>query len=803
MNYQALIDRVDDLIARSPGKVILAFLLVTAVFFTGLGSVESESGQDQFIEDLPSFEAFEDIQRNFNESFEESDSSTTILLDSSNAVSKQGALRSLRAQKRLEEYDPLIITSSNSPAEDVAEEIDGNATALSDKILAVEKATPSEVRGAVRSAAEGPGGIEGGLSEDFNVRSASASAARISVTHEGSDTPDNREENIRRVLSSVDGQFRVLGDIPDTNTDSLLIVMPAALFFIILFLVVAYRDLIDLLIGLVAILMAVIWTFGFLGLAGLPFTVLIVAVPPLLIAVGIDFGIHSVNRYREERVRDKGIVESMRITTDQLLVAFFIVTGTSVIGFLSNLVSAFPPIRDFGVAAAAGITFTFLIFGVFLPAAKVYVDRVRDRLPIPTMSSTPLGSEESPLGRALSVGVVVADRTPVAALVVILVSTSAVGVYATGVDTGFEPDDFLPEEETPEYLQNLPEPFRPPAEYQYVKNDNFRDEKFDQTDRVLMYVEGPMQRNGALDQIQRAGENPPPTFEREDGRADDNSIADIIESAAERDPGFGKLVDRNDADGDGVPENNLGEVYDALGSSSAGGSMDDFVSEDRDSARVVYSVDSDEPDTAITTDAYRVADRYRYEAQPTGFSVIFQEATDLIFRTVFESLILTLAGASLFLVAVYWVLEGKPALGIVNTFPILTTVVLVVATMRLAGINFNAINGTILAITIGLGIDYSVHIVHRFGDEFREKDLIPALRRTVVGTGGALTGSMLTTVFGVGVIGLALNPALAVFGLLTASSVFYAYLSSIFVLPTVVVAWERLVGFRRQSSGSE
>jgi predicted RND superfamily exporter protein len=796
MNYQRAIDWVDNLIAESPGKVMLAFFLVTAVFFTGLGSIESESGQDQFIEDLPSFEAFEDIQRNFNSSFAEGEASTTILLDSNNAVSKQGVLRALRAQKRLHEYDPLVIKSSSSPAETVAEELNPNATSLSDKIFAVESATPSEIDAAVRSVAEGPRGFGNRLSEDFNLQAASASAARMSVTHDSPETPDNREENIRRVLSSVDGNFRVLGDIPQTNTESLLIVMPAALFFIILFLIVAYRDLIDLIIGLVSIAMAIVWTFGFLGIAGLPFTVLIVAVPPLLIAVGIDFGIHSVNRYREETVQGKGIVESMKITTDQLLVAFFIVTGTSAIGFLSNLVSAFPPIRDFGVAAAAGIFFTFLIFGVFLPATKVYVDRIRDSLPIPTMGNTPLGSDESPLGRVLSVGVVVSDKAPVGALILILVSTTAVGVYATGVETGFEPDDFLPEEETPDYLQKLPEPFRPPAEYPYVKNDNFRDEKFDQTDQVLMYVQGPMERNGALDQIRRVGRATPSTFERDEGRIDDSSILDIITSTAERDPEFRRLVERNDPDGDGVPEQNLGEIYDSLAVSPAGGGIDDFVSEDRDSARVVYSVDADAEDTKITQEAYRLSEKYRYEAAPTGFAVIFQEASNLIFRTVIESLILTLAGAAVFLVTVYWILEGKPALGIVNTFPILTTVVLVVATMRLLGVKFNAINGTLLAITIGLGIDYSVHVVHRFADEFEEKKLIPALQRTVVGTGGALTGSMLTTVFGIGVLSLALNPALATFGVLTASSVFYAYLTSLFVLPTVIVSWERVVGFR-------
>jgi predicted RND superfamily exporter protein len=159
---------------------------------------------------------------------------------------------------------------------------------------------------------------------------------------------------------------------------------------------------------------------------------------------------------------------------------------------------------------------------------------------------------------------------------------------------------------------------------------------------------------------------------------------------------------------------------------------------------------------------------------------------------VINTLILTLAGAAGFLVFAYWVLEGRPSLALVNIVPILVTIVALVASMRALGIAFNAINGTILAIAIGIGIDYAVHVVHRFIDEYHERTLYPALRRTVVGTGGALTGSMLTTVFGIGVLVLALNPALGVFGVLMSMSVLYAYLSSVFILPSVIVVWERL-----------
>jgi len=808
MNYQWLIDRVDGYIVDRPRAVILLFLLVTVVFSGGLGGIETESGQQQFIEDLPSFQALEDVQQDFDRSFTQVSTTSTLVQSDQNVLSKPALLDLLRTQERIVESDPLRVESTSSPARTVARTLDPDATTLEEQIRAVERATPGEIDAAVRRAADRDSGFRSRLSTDFNQRSASASAMEATVTHRAgpgaggdggpggaAEFPPNKEERIERIVAAetTSSTVRAVGTPPDTTTTTLTVVLPIALVLIVVMLAIAYRDLVDLLIGLVAIVMTLVWTFGFIGLAGIPFAVLLIAVPPILIAVGIDFGIHAINRYREERVTGTGVTESMRLTTDQVTVAFFIVTGTSAIGFLSNVVSAFPPTRDFGVTAAAGIVFTFLIFGVFVPATKVWVDRLRERYPIPTITQTPFGSESSPLGRALAGGVTIAERAPVVFVVLVVIATAGGGLYASGVETGFSPDDFQPAAETPAYLQHLPEPIRPPAEFEYVKLDDFRDENFEQEGRVLMYVQGPMDRDVSLEQLDRAGANPPPTFERDGWDAESRSVVTLIRTRAREDPSFRRVVERNDRDGDGVPDENLPQVYAALEDSAGEDRVAEVLSSDRRSALVIYTVDGDEPNDAVTDDAYRVADDMRYRAQPTGNAVIFDEALALVLETVIQSLALTLVGAALFLILVYWLVEGRPSLGVANVAPILITVVALVASMRAVGIKFNAINGTILAIAVGLGIDYSVHIVHRFVDEYAERDLYPALRRTVVGTGGALTGSMLTTVFGVGVLALALNPAVGVFGVLIALSVLYAYLSSVVVLPSILVLWARFV----------
>ncbi|WP_262180291.1 efflux RND transporter permease subunit [Haloarcula laminariae] len=810
MNYQRYIDWADDRIVDDSRKVVLAFLVVTLVFSAGLGNISTNAGTQQFTTGLPAEEAFDQVNTEFSPAFSADTGSTQLIQEESNVLSRPAMLRMLRTQESLEEHDGLRVTSTSSAAAIVARELNANATTTEAQIRTVERATDSEIDAAVRRAADDPQ-FTALLSNDFNRKSASASATIGVVTHElpaglssgsgqGGTSPltDIQRQAEFTVEATGQGSITVFGsgiladEFSNVVADSLILTVPAAILFILFFLAIAYRDLADMALGLGALFMAIVWTFGFMGLAGIPFSQMLIAVPPLLLAVGIDFGIHAVNRYREERDGGTDIGQSMRVTTDQLLVAFGIVTGTTVIGFLANLSSDLPPIRDFGYVAAVGIIFTFLIFGVFLPAAKVELDRLREEYPIPTFSQNPLGSEGSRLSGVLRGGVVIAERAPVAFLLVTLVVTAGAGVYATDISTSFSQDDFLPPEDNPDWIESLPEPFAP-SEYTVTGTTNFLEERFTTTQGggVTVYVEGPMRQDDALEQIYRAGDDPPESFVREDGRAKSSSIVTVVRDRAERDPQFRALVSRNDHNDNGVPDDDLGEIYDYLLSSSSRDAALNYITEDYRSARITYEVEADAGDGEVTSDARDVADRFRFEATATGSTVVFQAVSDVIFESAIVSLAIALSGTAVFLVFIYWVIEGRASLGLVNIVPVVVTVALLAGTMRYLGIPLNAITGTMLALTIGLGVDYSVHVVHRFADEHHHHDLVTALDRTVRGTGGALLGSMLTTVFGIGVLALAVFPAIGQFGILTALSIIYAFFTSLLVLPSVLVLWHR------------
>jgi len=292
----------------------------------------------------------------------------------------------------------------------------------------------------------------------------------------------------------------------------------------------------------------------------------------------------------------------------------------------------------------------------------------------------------------------------------------------------------------------------------------------------------------------RPNSNPPATFtlgDENEVRAE--SIVTVIREQAERDPEFAALVARSDLNDNGVPDDNLGRVYDALLASSSGDRAEQYLTDDRRSTKVVYSVDSSAPQAEVAADSREFAADFRYEAIATGNIVVFDEISGIIFESAIQGLFLSLLLTGTFLMIAYGILESKPLLGIVNVFPILISVASLVGTMRFLGLSLNALTATLLSIGVGLGIAYSVHITARFVNEYdEEEDALGALKVTLTGTGGALAGSMLTTSLGTGALALAITPVLGNFGLLIGLSVAYSFIFSIIALPPGLIIWDRI-----------
>ena len=805
-----IVERIDRFVVDRPLLVVVAVLVVTAALAPGIGMISTAAQTDQFTEDVEAQQAQDDIEEEFGTSIGDAPTAATLIIRDDDVLSRAALLRVLETQHRVETDSRLRVASTSSHASVVARRLDPTAETPAERRRAVEEATGGELRAAI-DAADDRGALGPRLSTDYNPTQRRATGAIVGVTYDLPDAASDArvatlQERTVEVVDGVEGneagdnavlfgQGIIQSEFNALLSDTAVIVFPTTVLFLLGFLLLSYRDPVDMLLGIGALGVALAWTFGIMGWAGIPFSNLMVPLFPLLLAVGIDFGIHTINRYREATAGGDGIATAMRKTTDQLLVAFGIVTITTAIGFSANLTSPLGSLRDFGVVAAIGIVVTFLVFGLFLPAAKVLTDRVRARIPyFPAFGTTPLGREGSLMGRTLETGVSLARVAPAVVIAVGLLVGGSAAAYGTGVEADFSQEIFFPDEDRIESYQALPEPLAP-TEYTFTTTVRLLREEFGgrQFDTVTVYVDEPVRDDDSLEVIHRASRRPPDSFERaDDGTARSESIVTVIEDHAAEDPEFAALVARNDRNGNGVPDRNVDEVYDELLSSPAREEARNYIAADRGSARIDYTVESDASDDAVVADARRVADRMPVDAVATGTLVVNAAVVDVILESAVRSLVVAFVLTAVFLALSYRLLEGRAVYGFINLVPVLVTVALLAASMRYFGVALSPINAPILGVSIGLGVDYAVHFMHRFVDEYTpDTDVFGALRTTIQGTGGALTGSMLTTVFGLGALFFAIIPLVQEFGLLLGLGVLYAYACSVLLLPSAIVLWER------------
>ena len=107
--------------------------------------------------------------------------------------------------------------------------------------------------------------------------------------------------------------------------------------------------------------------------------------------------------------------------------------------------------------------------------------------------------------------------------------------------------------------------------------------------------------------------------------------------------------------------------------------------------------------------------------------------------------------------------------------------------MFILGLKWNVLTVMVTALTIGIGIDYSIHMWRRIEVELARRDTHwEALRAALSTTGVALIMSALTTAFGFLVLLFSPMPVIQDFGLITAVTVLFSLVLALLLLPVLI-----------------
>jgi len=124
--------------------------------------------------------------------------------------------------------------------------------------------------------------------------------------------------------------------------------------------------------------------------------------------------------------------------------------------------------------------------------------------------------------------------------------------------------------------------------------------------------------------------------------------------------------------------------------------------------------------------------------------------------------------------------------GVVSWIPLMMVVVWVYGLMGFTGYDINPQTVTIGALSLGLGVDYAVHISIRMEEEAEHDPTATEeewVERSIATTGRAMFGAALTTAGGFSVLNLSSLLPLRLFGQAFVVAITLAMLASVVILP--------------------
>jgi predicted RND superfamily exporter protein len=478
---------------------------------------------------------------------------------------------------------------------------------------------------------------------------------------------------------------------------------PLALVVVLLVLMVSLRSIPGVLGPLVTVALAVGATFGLMGFLGRPVMVISSSIPVFLVAVGSAYGIHIVSHYLRYRQEGRGAGEAAGRTVRGVGPAVIGAAVTTVAGFLSLAVTDIVPMRDFGVFLAFGIVVALLASLTVVPVIMILSRRTRARGPGPRDPDGWLS------GALQSLALFAARRRWVVVPVVVLVAAAMLTATLVKLRVDQDAVAMMPEESA------------------IRQDDAFFRDHFGGTHTLAVVIAGSEPRTMMEPAILQFMADLQVRIEEEPLVGKTTSLADFVSR-------MNRVMREDRPEAQRIPESReLVAQYMQLYELS--GDPEDF------SSVVDFEYRQGQVLVQMRSGAASMAQRLRSLVQgfaderlPDGYTVRMAGTAvryDVVNSFIVSSQLWSL-GLSLLLVLLVVTLlflsgkvraeqggKGRHVLralsaGGLTLVPIAFAVVANFGTMALAGIPLEVGTAIIAACAIGIGIDYSVHFLHRY-----------------------------------------------------------------------------------------
>jgi len=497
----------------------------------------------------------------------------------------------------------------------------------------------------------------------------------------------------------------------------------------------------------------------------------------ILMIISISLMVHLIVRYQELGIFNKEINQKDLVnkTLRQMFLPCLYTALTTIAAFASLIVSDIKPIIDFGLIMVIGISITFIFAFIFFGSSlsiikKRYLD---------------LGSDKSKNITLYMHSFVENYPIPILISSFIIFAFSVLGISQLTVENKFI-DYFKPSTEIYKGLSLIDQKLGGTATLDVIIDapdsegegtDITFDDEFDDFGEILE------------DEIDQQG-----FWFNSDNLLYLETIHDYLENR----PEIGKVLSVSSGiklaeianSGERLTDLELALLRKLLPEDIESQLLSAYITNNdnqvRLSARVIESYEGLNRKELISSVKYDLENKFNISEDKyklTGISVIYNN----LLQSLFGSLIGSIGIVFLSIFIMFLFLFKSIKLASIGMIPNFLAAGAVIGTIGLTGIPLDVMTVTVAAVSIGMGVDNTIHYIFRFKKEFLESnDYLKSTKNTHATIGRALFYTSTTIVLGFLVLATSNFSPTVFFGIFTSLSMIMAIIGSLFLLPVLL-----------------
>lgn len=609
-----------------------------------------------------------------------------------------------------------------------------------------------------------------------------------------------RRQNVETIASirSILDRYRVgvdifLGGVPMIAVDMIDYIQSdikvfgtSILLFLILALLFIFKRPRWMMISMLCCLVGLIVMTGFLGLVGWPVTVVSANFVALLLIFSLSITVHLTVHYRE--LNSLHPEQSQRWLVHQTLINKWVpclyTTITTMVGFASLLIAGIRPVIDFGWMMLISMGAIFVMVFLLFPSLLVLLKRLHTKQEMDLTSRITKTLSQLVLSRqkemvfvfALIVAISAAGITQLTAenqFIKAFKKDTEIFQGLTVIDTelgGTTPLDIIIEA-NPSFFNAYEQPIENFEEDEFLDMDFFDDEteEYDIGADSYWYNSFRLKTVAAihdyLESLDEAG--------KVLSIATTVDVMKILNDDEELDTFFLSLLYKK------IPQ----DIKETL--------FDPYLSADGNQIRISFRVFESYPElqrnaliNKIKTDLVETLGLEASQVKLTGLLVLYNN----VLQSLFRSQILTIGVVFLAIMAMFLVLFRSLKIAFVAILPSMLASGSVLGLMGWLGIPLDVMTITIAAICIGIGVDHSIHYIHRFRSEIkRQASARIAIEKSHASTGKAIYYTSVIIVVGFSILGLSNFIPTIYFGVFTAFAMLVSLIANLTLLPLLLL----------------